>query len=97
MSETENENLVTLKDEDGNDVIFEHLMTLQHEGAEYIVLEATEDMEDCQKGEDIILRIEKDDNDEDIFVTIEDEDELQAVLDKCVAIIEEQDEEGDDE
>ena len=97
MSEQENENIVTLKDEDGNDVNFEHLMTLQHEGAEYVVLEATEDMEDCQKGEDIILRIEKDENDADIFVTIEDEDELQAVLDKCVAIIEEQDEEGDDE
>ena len=39
----ENDNLVQLQDENGKDVNFEHLMTIEHEGNYYVVLEATED------------------------------------------------------
>ena len=45
-----------LQDEDGKDVPFEHLMTLEYKGASYILLEAQEDMEDCLQGESIILK-----------------------------------------
>ena len=92
----ENENLVTLQDEDGNDVVFEHLMTISYEGAEYILLEATEDMEDCKQGESIILRIDEDENGDEVYATLEDEAEYQAVFDKCMKAIEEEDEESDD-
>ena len=34
----ENSNLVQLQDENGNDVNFEHLMTVEHEGSYYVVL-----------------------------------------------------------
>ena len=37
----ENDNLVQLQDENGKDVNFEHLMTIEHEGNYYVVLEAT--------------------------------------------------------
>ena len=56
----ENNNLVQLQDENGNDVNFEHLMTVEHEGSYYVLLEATEDMDDCQQGEAIILKIIRD-------------------------------------
>lgn len=95
--EQEEDHLVTLQDEDGNDVAFEHLMTLEYKGANYILLEAQEDMEDCLQGESIILKVESDDNGDDMYVTIEDEDEYQEVFQKCLAAMEEEDEEGDEQ
>ena len=89
--EDQNQHLIELQDENGNDIPFEHLMTLEHEGNYYVVLEATQDMEDCMEGEAIILRIAQDEDGADVYVTIEDEDELKTVFDKCIAAIEEQD------
>ena len=93
----QDDHLVTLQDEDGNDVPFEHLMTLAYKGSNYILLEAQQDMEDCLQGESIILKIEQDENGDDLYATIEDEDEYQEVFQKCLEAIEEQDEEGTDE
>ena len=89
--------LVYLQDEDGNDIAFEHLMTVKYKEHEYILLEAKQDIEGCMQGESIILRIEQDDSGEDIYVTIEDETEYQTVFDKCVEAIEEMDSEETDE
>ncbi len=91
MSE-QKDHVIQLQDEQGNDVDFEHLMTLEHEGSYYVVLEAVQDMEDCMEGEAIILKIVQDEKGEDMYVTVEDHLELQAVFDKCVAAMEEQDE-----
>lgn len=89
----ENSNLIQLQDENGNDVNFEHLMTVEYEGSYYIVLEATEDMDDCKEGEAIILKIVRDEESgEDVYATIEDEAEFNAVLEKCMAEMEEEDE-----
>ena len=87
----ENNNLVQLQDENGNDVNFEHLMTVEYEGSYYVVLEATEDTDDCKEGEAIILKIIRD-GDEDVYATIEDEAEFNAVFDRVVEIMEEEDE-----
>jgi len=83
--------LINLQDEDGNDVAFEHLMTVKYKEHEYILLEARQDIEGCMQGESIILRIEQDESGEDIYVTIEDEEEYKTVFDKCVEAIEEMD------
>ena len=87
--EHKDEYVVYLQDENGNDVAFEHLMTVQYKDHEYILLEAREDIEGCMQGESIILRIEQDDSGEDIYVTIEDEEEYKLVFDKCVEAIDE--------
>ena len=51
---------------------------MEHEGSYYVLLEATEDMDDCKEGEAIILKIIRDeDSDEDVYATIEDEDGIQ--------------------
>ena len=89
------DNLVVLQDEDGNDITFEHLMTLEYKGSSYILLEAQQDMEDCLQGESIILRIEQDDNGDDMYATIEDEAEYQEVFQKCLDAIEESDAEDE--
>ncbi len=92
----EENHLITLQDEDGNDVSFEHLMTIEHEGNYYIILEATADDDDCQEGEAIILKIVRDEaTGEDTYVTLNNEEELNAVFDKCIAAMEEEDEEND--
>lgn len=89
----EDNNLVQLTDENGKEVNFEHVMTVEHDGNYYVALEATEDTDDCQEGEIIILKIvQDDDSGEDIYVTIEDDDEFKAVSDKCLAALEEEDE-----
>ena len=89
----EDNNLVQLTDENGKEVNFEHVMTVEHDGNYYVALEATEDTDDCQEGEIIILKIvQDDDSGEDIYATIEDEAEFNAVFDKCMAAMEEEDE-----
>lgn len=88
-----NNSIIELVDEQGESVAFEHLMTVEHENDYYIVLMAAEEdeAEETEEGEVIILKMEKDDNDEDCYVSIEDEAILQAVFDKFVAAIEEED------
>lgn len=88
--------IIQLQDEDGNDVDFEHLMTLEHEGSHYIVLEAAQDMEDCMEGEALILKIVQDEAGEDIYVTIENEKELKSVFDMCMTVLDEQEDEKAD-
>ena len=84
-------NIIELVDEQGKAVEFEHLMTVEHEGSYYIVLMAAEEDEDNEEGEVVILKMEKDDKGEDCYVTIEDDNVLQAVFDKFVAAVEEED------
>ena len=90
------EYLVYLQDEDGNDVAFEHLMTVKYKDHEYILLEAREDIEGCMQGESVILRVEQDESGEEVYVTIEDEEEYHTVFDRCVEAIEEMDNEAND-
>lgn len=89
----ENSNLIQLQDENGKDVNFEHLMTVEHEGSYYVVLEAAEDTDDCKEGEAIILKIIRDEESgDDVYATIEDEAEFNAVFDRVMEIMEEEDE-----
>ena len=89
----ENNNIIQLQDENGNDINFEHLMTVEYEGSYYVVLEATEDSDDCKEGEAIILKIIRDEeSNEDVYATIEDEEEFNAVFDRVMEIMEEEDE-----
>ena len=80
MSEKELENedmdVVVLTDDEGNDVEFEWLDTVEHNGNQYIVVIPTdEDAEDV-----VILRMEKTDE-EETFVGLEDEKEVNEVFD----------------
>ena len=79
------DNIVTLKDEDGNDVNFEFLDLIEYEGEEYIVLLPAEEVENEEADEVVILKTEKledseENSDEETYVSVEDEDVLNAVF-----------------
>lgn len=76
----EDEEVITLTDEDGKDVAFILLAQTEYDGKSYVALEPKEDNKD---NEYVILRLEQDtENDEEILVTIDDDDEFDAVADK---------------
>lgn len=78
MSENEEfDNIVVLTDEDGNDSEFEWLDTIELDDKQYIVVLPTDDEE---AEEVVILRIEVD-GEEENFIAIEDEEELNKVFD----------------
>ena len=89
----EREDIVQLVDEDGNEVEFEHLMTLEHEGVSYVCLVPLEPMEDVGEDELVILRIETDEEGNDYYASIDDESELDAVFEKYLEIAEADEEE----
>ena len=84
----EMDNIIELMDENDNPVHFEHLMTLEHEGAEYVLLVPVDPIEDVGEDEVIILRIDKDDDGEDVYVGIEDEDLLKVIFEKYLELAE---------
>ena len=98
--ETDDQNeLVELIDEEGKSVYFEHLMTIEHEGENYLLLTPPIDELDqnTDEGEVVILKIAKDDEGNDCYVSIEDEDVIQAVYDKFIEMIDEEDDLPSDE
>ena len=90
------EGIVELTDEEGVTSRFEYLTTIEHEDELYVVLMLLKDDEetDDEDGEVLILKIEKDpDSDEDIYVSVDDDDVSQAVFDKFVAMMDEEEDE----
>ncbi len=77
------DNIVTLKDEDGNDVKFEFLDLIDYEGEEYVVLLPAEESEDAEPEEVVILQLEKgsdENSEEETYVSVDDENVLNAVF-----------------
>ena len=70
----EQENLLTLTDENGNDVTFEYLDVIEYQGTEYLLLMPTDD-----SGEIVILEIEPVDEENENYISVTDEDVLNAV------------------
>ena len=86
---TENEgeelvNFLTLNDEDGYEVEFDFLDLIEYDGEEYVILLPVEDEEEAEEpGEVVILKLEDTENeDEESYVSVEDEDILNAVFEK---------------
>ena len=79
----ENENLLpeeevsilTLTDENGQDVDFEYLDCLVYQGKEYLVLAPAED----ESGEIVILEVQPVDEENENYLAVEDEAVLDAV------------------
>ena len=84
----EREDIVELVDDEGNEIAFEHLMTLEHNGKAYICLIPAEPMEDVEEDELVILRIETDADGNDFYATIETDEELNEVFEKYLEIAE---------
>ena len=92
----EREDIIELVDEDGQAVRFEHLMSLEHNGKIYICLVPMDPMEDVEEDELVIMRIETDAEGNDVYTSIEDEDELNSVFEKYLELAEADEDEPED-
>ena len=80
----ENENLIaeeevsilTLTDENGNDVNFEYLDCIEYQGVEYLILAPEGD----EEGETVILEVQPVDEENENYIGVEDEAVLDAVF-----------------
>lgn len=80
--EDERDDIVILVDENGDEVEFEHIDTIEMNGNEYVVLAPLEeeDADEQEEEEVVILKVEHGEDGEDSFVTIEDDNELDEVF-----------------
>jgi uncharacterized protein YrzB (UPF0473 family) len=94
----ERDDVVVLVDENGEEVEFEHLDTIEQNGKEYVILlpKTAEEGTDEDVDEVVILKIEHNENGEDSFVTVEDEGELQGVFEEFKTRMEDQYDFGDE-
>ena len=72
------EEIYTLTDEEGNETQFELLGSHELDGVVYLALVPIGDKED---EEYVILRMDQDENGEDMLVTIDDDDEFDRIAD----------------
>ncbi|MBM7581372.1 uncharacterized protein YrzB (UPF0473 family) [Caldicoprobacter guelmensis] len=91
--------VIELIDENNEVVQFEHLLTLDFGDREYMVLLPMEEEDDIdtEEGEVVILRVEQDDEGNDIYVSIEDEEELEEVFQAFLQVMAQEEAFDDDE
>ncbi len=85
---SEKEGIIVLTDDEGKEVEFEHIDTIEMNDEYYVLLLPVEDPE----GGVVILKFENDDADCEVLVGVDDDAEAQSVLDKYAELCE-QDEE----
>ena len=71
------DNMIRLNDEDGNEILFEFLDLIVYDNQEYVVLLPAGDN---GGGEVVILRLEEVDVETESYVSVDDEDTLNAVF-----------------
>jgi len=77
LQEEEQSNILTLTDENGQDVDFEYLDCIEYEGKEYLVLMPADEA----STEIIILEVEPVDAENENYLSVSDEGILNAVYD----------------
>lgn len=82
QNEIENENIITLLDDDDNPIDFEIIEVLEIQGKRYAFLLPLNDEEDTSdEDEAVIFRIDPGEDGEEIFAYIEDDAEWEMVVD----------------
>ena len=85
--------IIELTDDDGNVTRFEYMTTIDYQGELYVALLLADEDEanEEEEGNVVILKIEQDENGEDIYVSIEDEALADAVFQKFLDMVDEAD------
>ena len=81
----EKDNIVLLTDDEGNEVEFEHIDSIELNDNFYVILLPVKEPDDGV----VILKFDIDEDENEILVGIDDDDEAQQVLDAYNASIEE--------
>ena len=76
------DNIITLNDEDGNEVKFEFLDLIDFENEQYVVLLPVLEEGEEDDGEVVILKLEdsEDDSEQESYVSVENEETLMKVF-----------------
>ena len=76
------DNIITLNDEDGNEVKFEFLDLIDFEDEQYVVLLPVLEEGEDDDGEVVILKVEdsEEDSDQESYVSVESEETLMKVF-----------------
>ena len=88
---------VTLLDEEGKEVRFDHLLTFDYEGRRFIALMPMEEVEGIGDDEVLLLTIQQDEKGEDIYVPVENEVLLDEAFDRFLELMEELEDEDEEE
>lgn len=90
----EQEDIITLTSEEGEQIDFYHEATIEFEGQWYVFLHPVQEMAEIGEDEVVIFRLVKSEVDEeDSLEPIEDEELLDRVYDEYVKLIDSEDEE----
>ena len=92
MSEEYGNDFVTLIDEDGNEVEFEHIDTVEYEGVIYLAFIPAE-LSVEEDAEVVIMQVVTDENGEELLEGVEDDDIADAVFNIVMERAEAEDEE----
>ena len=92
MSEEYGNDFVTLIDEDGNEVEFEHINTVEYEGVTYLAFIPAE-LSVEEDAEVVIMQVVTDENGEELLEGVEDDDIADAVFNIVMERAEAEDEE----
>ena len=91
MNEEYGSDFISITDEDGKEYELEVLAELEYEGSKYLALVPAEDSAEDEDLEVSILKA-VDENGEEILVTIDDDNELEAVYNALMDLIYEDEE-----
>lgn len=92
MSEEYGNDFVTLIDEDGNEVEFEHIDTVEYEGVTYLAFIPAE-LSVEEDAEVVIMQVVTDENGEELLEGVEDDDIADVVFNIVMERAEAEDEE----
>lgn len=87
--------LIELMDDEGNKLSFEHLLTFEVEDEFFIAITPVNDMEDFKEGEVLIMRVNEDGEDGELYTPIESQEELDSLWEIFQQLYYEDEEEAD--
>lgn len=83
------DDVITLVDEEGNEVEFELIMSMEANDREYAILAPLQEDEELEDDEAYIFRLEYDEEEEMLLIPIEDDEEYEMVVEVYNTLIEE--------
>ena len=90
------ENTVILRDEDGREVKFIHIMTFDYDDSFYVALTPEQEVDGIQNGEVLLLEIFEDADGNDCYGPVENEKKLDEVWDEFERLYYEDEDEDED-
>ena len=86
----EMDNVIELVDEEGQTIRFEVVMAVPYGGEDYVLLAPVDPTEDLAEDEVLVLRIDNDDDGNEIYVSVDDDETVEKVFEKYLELVDEE-------